>query len=158
MEENKDIENPTESSPSQRKLKNFVLDIKAQSRVALRVILAALITALILFSILFYKLSQLTQVLYGDPNVSAETHVAVYNTLFSIFIYSGLMVLAVIAVSYLYGFIMAHRYVGPRQVILQFIEDLKKGDYTNQRELREKDELHDVMKSLHELRDQLKQK
>lgn len=69
----------------------------------------------------------------------------------------GFLILTVIF-NLIYGIYISHRVAGPMYAIVQYIENLREGNFDEKRTLRPTDELRPIMQALHDLAGDLKAK
>lgn len=142
----------------QRKIRNILLQPKTQIRYVyylVGLICAPLAVFFVYIAIQFRRLNlELALSSSFDPQSMAFIEETLHRVSFA---FAVALIVTVVAVAY--GVILgSHRFVGPLYVINKYIENMKSGQFTMDRDLRKDDEMKDTLKLLKELGEILESK
>jgi nitrogen fixation/metabolism regulation signal transduction histidine kinase len=142
--------------PNQRKVANIIKTAGLSKGYYINVFAGG---AAFLGILMYYASRQLSEVNVAlaslpESALSAGLQDRVYTI--AILFFVCFLVFLVSTVTYMV--VLGHRVGGPIVAIVATIQQMKKGNYEIQRELRKNDELGDIMNELHELAEVLKKK
>lgn len=112
----------------------------------------------VMLAAIFSQINEIHEIISLTQGVPVEQQTVIGNKLLGIVKVAMIFFLFILLAAAVYGVIISHRIAGPMFAILGYIAELKKGNYTAQRELRPYDELIPIMESLHELGRELQKK
>jgi uncharacterized membrane protein YjgN (DUF898 family) len=142
----------------QRSFKNFVLNPQMQFRMSIYFIAFGLAVLGIMLAAIFSQINQVHNIISVTQGVPVEQQLLIGHKLMGIVKVAMIFFLFILIAAAIYGVIISHRIAGPMFAILSYIEELKKGNFAAQRELRPYDELIPIMESLHDLGKKLQNK
>lgn len=136
---------------NRRKLSNFMLTPNFQLKLTFYYILTGVAIIAGTLAIVYNKImdvrSMMNNVLLTDFSTQSQINSELYDI--AIITMFGFVLFAM--ASFIFALVVSHRIAGPVLAILDYIEELKKGNYNFGRGLRPNDELTPIMDSLHEL-------
>lgn len=146
------------SSKAERSLKNYFINPSFQMRMAIYFISAAVAVTGFLLIMMYGYLAEVRSIVANSPGLTMTTQVQIGEVISRVIqISMGFLVLMVVGI-WSYALVVSHRIAGPMVAILSFINQLRQGNYTQQRQLRPYDELAPIMQALHELANDLSKK
>ena len=102
------------------------------------------------------KLAEVDMLLRGNHVTNAFVQGQIQEAYSDIIEYALVGFAGYVAFTFVYSMIMSHRISGPIIAIVAFVDELIKGNYAYQRNLRPRDELSPIMTRLKKLRDVLR--
>lgn len=145
-------------SRKQRKLKNLLVTPRFQLKLSLYYVVTGVLFFGIVMGIAWHKLAQVRQLMNDNPTMSYHIQSQVNDLMFQVIEFTLAGFVVYIIASTLFALIMSHRIAGPVVAITAYIEQLKQGNYDDQRKLRPNDELNEIMDALQELAPILKER
>lgn len=146
-------------SSKQRSIKNAFLQPQFQLKLSLYYIVVGGILISAVGAIVFLKLNQVRDLMNNSVSgMSFQVQNQVNDLMLQSVQISLLGFLAFILFSFGFALVTSHRIAGPQVAIRAVVEEMKQGNYEPKRNLRPRDELHDVMDAIKELAASLKEK
>lgn len=136
----------------QRKVTNLLVRPRAQLRLAGGF---AFLSGLAVSSMLLVIAVSFGRALGALSEVDVRTKTLLYELVVRNLLICAVISLAVALCAFVYALRLSHRFYGPIVPILRLIEQLKNGDYSARGQLREDDELQEIMSSLNEMSEAL---
>lgn len=147
-----------EMSQPKRKMSNLMLTPRFQLKLTYYYIGVGLLIIVGTVSGVFYKMSQIRDVLNNSIATDFSSQSQITEHTFQIAQISMLGFVAFAVASFVFALMVSHRVAGPTLAITAYIDELKKGNFEYGRQLRPEDELVPIMDGLHELNVILKSK
>lgn len=139
-----------------RKVRNFLVRPQFQLKYMLYFWVSGLSIFGAYLAIIFVKLDELKFNIANSAAVDFELQNKMNATIFDLIIFALVALLLFSVVTFFYSIIITHRVAGPMLAIKAYIDELAKGNYDYNRNLRQYDELHPIMDSVKSLAEQLK--
>lgn len=142
--------------------KRSIRNIFVQPKFLLRLSLYYVGTGGIIFAtvgtMVFYKLGIVRELIASNLRMDLQTQTRINDLTVECVEVSMIGFGVFIFFSFLFAMLVSHRIAGPQIAIRAYIEELKQGNYNYNRNLRERDELTDMMSALQELTSILKER
>ena len=139
------------SDSNKRNFKNYLINPSFQLRISVYFSIAAFAATSFVMFVFYKKFTAIRTLLVGTSDIPVSIQMAVDGIMYDFMRISMFSFLIMILGIVVVGVLVTHRIAGPMYAILAFIEDLKRGNYDSQRNLRPYDELSPIMDSLKEL-------
>jgi signal transduction histidine kinase len=141
-----------------REMKNYLINRPMQMRMSYYFVSMSL--ALVGAGVVFlnYNMALIRNQISTMQGMSYSVVMSIESRINSMLYFSIAFLIATILLNLLYGIFISHRIAGPMFAILKVIENLRNGNYEDQRRLRPNDELGPIMDALHDLAGELKRK
>ncbi|MFT7218602.1 MAG: nitrogen fixation/metabolism regulation signal transduction histidine kinase [Candidatus Azotimanducaceae bacterium] len=145
-------------SQPKRKMSNLMLTPRFQLKLTYYYIGVGLLIIVGTVSGVFYKMSQIRDVLNNSIATDFSSQSQITEHTFQIAQISMVGFVSFAVASFIFAIMVSHRVAGPTLAITAYIDELKKGNFEYGRQLRPEDELVPIMDGLHELNEILKSK
>ena len=139
-------------SKSNRKISNFLLTPKFQLKLTYYYIGVGVAIIIATGATVFYKMAVIRDIMNNSVVTDFGAQSKISEQMFFIAQTSLVGFVAFATVSFIFALMISHRIAGPVVAIIDFINELKKGNYSYGRRLRPYDELTLIMNNLHELK------
>ena len=145
-------------SRNDRKLSNFMLTPQFQLKLTFYYIGVGVAIIAATVAAVFLKFVQVRALMNESVLTDFTTQSQINAILFDIAGMTFIGFVAFAIASFIFALMISHRIAGPMAAIMAYIGELKKGNYSYDRNLRPIDELTIIMDALHELAPALKEK
>ena len=139
-------------SKNNRKISNFLLTARFQLKLAYYYIGVGVAIISATGATIFYKITAILDILNNSVVTDFVTQSKISEQMFLVAQISLVGSVTFAMASFIFALIVSHRIAGPVFAITDFIDQLKKGNYSYDRRLRAYDELTVIMDNLHELK------
>ncbi len=139
-------------SRNDRKISNFLLTPRFQLKLTYYYIGVGLAIIIATGATVFYKMTVIRDIMNTSVVTDFAAQSKISEQMFFIAQTSLVGFVAFAMASFIFALMISHRIAGPVVAITDFINELKKGNYSYSRRLRPNDELTLIMDYLHELK------
>ena len=150
-EQSLDAEELNADSDNRRSLRSLFVKPKFHVAIARYFMAAGVSTIVLVVSLIFWRMQAIDAQLNSAEAMAAGGHIPVYDAFTDITTITLAGLCLFVVVSCFLALTFAHRVAGPMGALIQHLEELKKGNYSYQRPLRQNDLLipiHDAISDL----------
>ena len=152
------MENESHSKkPKRRSYKNRIVDKGLQRRLSFYFMGINFCVSGAALIVLINYVRRVQLALADVPELNPQSNDELVKGLIGLISTSVILVVVTIAVNFMCGLYLAHRFAGPMKVITDYIDELIAGSFGSKRELRPNDELMPIMEKLKTLSSKLKE-
>lgn len=145
-----------EPGNNQRHLKNLLVRPRYNIEFVKYFILGGLATTFTVIGFIYLRLLDIDKALNSSDAMSVGGHIPVYDA------FTDITTIAIAGLTFfvVYACVIAlmieHRVAGPMAVLVDSLEQIKRGNFNHQRELRKHDQLHPIQDAIRDLARALK--
>ncbi len=151
MTDNEEFAASQDGGRGRRRIANLIQRPKQQIKYILYFLASGLVLLLIVFSFVLFTLSNLVNTMTQLCGMGEDVQVAIQQSIMFAWVVFAIVFIAFAAMSIATGLLISHRIFGAMVPIRRQIEAMFAGDYAARGQLRENDELREIMEDLNAL-------
>lgn len=120
-------------------------------------VVSGIIAICVVIGFVYMRLMEIDRILNAPNAMAVGGHIPVYDAFTDVTTIAILGLALFVIYACVMAIILSHRVAGPMTALTQYIEEIKRGNYDFDRQLRKKDELHPIYGALRDLARSLKE-